>query len=38
MIGYLIFICAMAMAMAAVCISYDSMAQAKGWPVGGVRL
>jgi hypothetical protein len=34
MIGYMIFIYSMAMAV--VCISYDSMARAKGWPVGEV--
>ncbi len=34
MIGYTIFICSMAMAIA--CISYDSMARAKGWPVGEI--
>jgi hypothetical protein len=34
MIGYAIFICSMAMAVA--CISYDSMARAKGWSVGEI--
>lgn len=32
MTGYIIFICSMAMAI--LCITYDSMARAKGWPVG----
>ena len=34
MIGYLIFI--FSMAMAVICISYDSMAHTKGWPVGEI--
>ncbi|KAF3977718.1 MAG: hypothetical protein HFP77_05415 [Methylococcales symbiont of Iophon sp. n. MRB-2018] len=34
MIGYIIFICSMAMAV--ICISYDSMARAKGWSVGEI--
>jgi len=32
--GYIIFTCSMA--VAAICISYDSMARAKGWPVGKI--
>ncbi len=34
MIGYMIFTGAMAVAI--MCISYDSMARAKGWPVGEI--
>jgi len=34
MVGYVIFI--FSMAMAVICISYDSMARAKGWPVGEI--
>jgi hypothetical protein len=34
MVGYVIFICSMAMAV--ICISYDSMARTKGWPVGEI--
>ena len=33
-VGYIIFICSMAIAV--ICISYDSMALAKGWPVGEI--
>ena len=32
MIGYFIFICSMALAV--ICISYDTMARSKGWPIG----
>lgn len=34
MVGYVIFISSMALAV--ICISYDSMARAKGWPVGEI--
>jgi hypothetical protein len=34
MYGYIIFIVSMAVSI--VCISYDSMARAKGWPVGEI--
>lgn len=34
MTGYVIFTCSMAIAL--ICISYDSMARSKGWPVGEI--
>ena len=34
MIGYIIFISSMALAIT--CMSYDSMARPKGWPVGEI--
>jgi len=34
MVGYVIFTLAVAISIA--CISYDTMARSKGWPVGGV--
>ncbi len=34
MVGYIIFVCSMALAIT--CISYDSMARTKGWPVGEI--